>query len=602
MNLDPPASPDDLHDNLAALTLATSYARAVLVSSKDVAHSKHYPFARIHGRADEARVLREWLLGGRDAYDPDRRPLGGAALVTGFRGVGKTTLVNKVLFDVSLAGLYGFPFADAPDWGPFDRARLEKAVKAAEGGAPPTGRRTPRLYVPVHVDVANAIERRDLMERVLRRTYFALSRYQIGALRPDLMRRARLAYIRTLGKLEASTTTKVNEKLTSTLGATLEGLSKMEVTAQQEMEFAETLKLIAEDLSIEEMEDELIDLGAELSDGVHGVIDPAGRRVLGAITEARYQGYMRLRQLFYGDVGRQVHLVFIFDELDKLDDGTAAAPETADLTFTMEPALVQTRLRPDEKTVGNVAFRRPRSSGTALATTAAVIKQLKILFSTSGLSAIVIGGAVAEEQWLDEVAQRDPLLRSVFTRHVYVPQLGLDAITSMFANHTMESDKTPAALAFWTRGRYKQLLRARGAMLAKRLDDEFPHAPHEALATLLGDFGGTVLKDAIKTPPSPTTGIASAPDLETLAAVLLVTASPITRREAFGADLLRTLLIRVAIEFLDPVLQVDTLPPERAEALRQRLGEMLPSSFIEPVMNRVRDLVRAALRGPARAR
>lgn len=75
------------------------------------------------------------------------------------------------------------------------------------------------------------------------------------------MRRARLAYIRTLGKLEASAATKVNEKLTSAVGANLEGLSKLEVTAQQEMEFAETLKLVADDLSIEEMEDELVDLG-----------------------------------------------------------------------------------------------------------------------------------------------------------------------------------------------------------------------------------------------------------------------------------------------------------------------------------------------------
>ncbi|MFO0625037.1 MAG: hypothetical protein U0325_05420 [Polyangiales bacterium] len=48
--------------------------------------------------------------------------------MTGFRGVGKSTLVNKVLFDVSLAGLYGIRFADNPTWGPFVRDDLAKRV------------------------------------------------------------------------------------------------------------------------------------------------------------------------------------------------------------------------------------------------------------------------------------------------------------------------------------------------------------------------------------------------------------------------------------------------------------------------------------------
>ncbi|MFO0647805.1 MAG: hypothetical protein U0326_16320 [Polyangiales bacterium] len=443
------------------MTLATSNARAVLVSSGDVAESRNYPFAHIAGRADEARVLREWLLGGRDHYDHARRPLGGAALVTGFRGVGKSTLVHKVLFDTSLAGLYAMPFADEADWGPFDRARLAKAVESAERGKPPGRSLVPRLYVPVHIDVANAIERKDLMERVLRRTYFALSRYQIGALRPDLMRRARLAYIRTLGKLEASAATKVNEKLTSAVGANLEGLSKLEVTAQQEMEFAETLKLVADDLSIEEMEDELIDLGAELSDGVHGAVDSLGRRVMGAITDARNQGYLRLRQLFTGDVGRQVHLVFVFDELDKLDDGTPATPETNELSFSLMHGNPAVYSGPDagRPTQGSAVLRRPKASSAALATTAAVIRQLKILFSTSGVSAIVIGGRAAEEQWLDEVTHTDPLLRSVFSRRA-VPPRARRGEADVPRGH-----RGPPAPArgghLWTRGRYEVAPRAR---------------------------------------------------------------------------------------------------------------------------------------------
>lgn len=579
-------------DTLAALTLATSDAHASHVSAADAADPQCYPFAHMSGRDDEARVLREWLLGGGSIYDPERRPLGGAALVTGFRGVGKSTLVNKVLFDVSLAALYNLPFATTPGphWGPFELKSLKSAVERAEKGNPSPKGAVPRLYVPVHVDVANAIERRDLMERVLRRTYFALSRYQIGALRPDLMRRARLAYLRTLGKLEASASAKVNEKLSTTLGVNIDALSKLEVTAQQEMEFAETLKLVADDLSIEEMEDELIDLGAELSDGVHGVTGSAGRRLVDTLAHARNEGYLRLRQLFQGDAGRQVHLVFIFDELDKLDDGTTAPPETADLRFK----VAYPGARDADAADGTIGFSRPRAGTSTLTKAADVIRQLKIMFSTTGVSAIVVGGAVAEERWLDEVADRDPLLRSVFSRHVYVPQLALKDIRSMFSS---VGDHTPAAIAFWTRGRYKQLLRARGALNAGRLDDEFPHVPHEVLAKILGDFGGTDLKAASATPANPREAIKTAADLEALAAVLLVTASPITRREAFGADVLRTLLLRVAVEVLDPMLMKGLLPAsERKKKLLDRLGEMLPSDLTEEVLDRITALVLAAHR------
>ncbi|MFO0625035.1 MAG: hypothetical protein U0325_05410 [Polyangiales bacterium] len=132
------------------------------------------------------------------------------------------------------------------------------------------------------------------------------------------------------------------------------------------------------------------------------------------------------------------------------------------------------------------------------------------------MSAVVIGGAVAEEQWLDEVAERDPLLRSVFSRHVYVPQLPLPAVASMFAGFNLPPE-SPAAITFWTRGATR-LLRARGAALSGRLDDEFLHVSHASLAAILGDFGATDLKGL--TPASPVQALEHARDLEAIAAAL----------------------------------------------------------------------------------
>lgn len=97
-----------------------------------------YPFEEIVGREEEEAELRTWLLAEGSAGGP----LGGAALVTGFRGVGKTSLVNKVLFDVGLAALHGVEM-NGSDWGPFDanaRERFKKDLQPGRRRAVPIGR------------------------------------------------------------------------------------------------------------------------------------------------------------------------------------------------------------------------------------------------------------------------------------------------------------------------------------------------------------------------------------------------------------------------------------------------------------------------------
>lgn len=49
-----------------------------------------------------------------------------------------------------------------------------------------------------------------------------------------------------------------------------------------------------------------------------------------------------------------------------------------------------------------------------------VVRLLKSLFSSRYLSAIAIGGWPLENEWLEEQGEPDPMLRSVFSRHVYV--------------------------------------------------------------------------------------------------------------------------------------------------------------------------------------
>ena len=152
-----------------------------------------YPYPDFHGRLGEQRRLREWL----GATDRAVRPRGGAALVTGFRGVGKSLLVNKVLFDAGMQGLLGLAFADgdAPAderWGPFARSDLEQVIEERRLNDQAV------MFFPVRVEIADAIEPDKLFKRLLRRTYFAAAHNHLGALRPDLLRRLRFAYLRTL--------------------------------------------------------------------------------------------------------------------------------------------------------------------------------------------------------------------------------------------------------------------------------------------------------------------------------------------------------------------------------------------------------------------
>lgn len=77
--------------------------------------------------------------------------------------------------------------------------------------------------------------------------------------------------------------------------------------------------------------------------------------------------------------------------------------------------------------------------------------------------------------------------------------------------------------------------------------------------------------------------------------MLLATATPINRREAFGADALRTLLLRLATTYFDPTLHVGRPPGGARLGAPQIVAEMLPEPLHTPVMARVRSLVDAAL-------
>lgn len=495
-----------------------------------------YPYRFFVGREQAQRALRTWLLGADD-YAHAAAPRGGAALVTGFRGVGKSTLVDKVLYDVGLAGLFALPFSDREgtgrDW-PFDKSKFESRRSDITRRKPVAN--PPRLYIPIHIDVANDIKREELLERVLRRTYHTLCDYEVGDLRPDVMQRARLVYLRSLGKIEVSGATKAVDKLQTVLGATPDALSKMEVTATQEREFAEAFKFAADSLSIEESEDEVTELASSLSNVRVG----QKRSVLGAVRSALHSAWIsasaQWKEWLRGAAGTQVHLVFVFDELDKLDKGrnTDAA----------------------------------KTDGALLTNSRAVIQQLKILFSTTAMSALVIAGAQAEEDWLDEQTHDDPVLRSIFGTHVYVPQLTASELQALPG----VTEETARALAFRTRGRYKHAMRELATHGEPR-----PVGLDAKLAAITGAWGGTSLSRAA----ADVNKITQTGTLEDLVAAVMPF-TPYTRFNAFGLDTLRSVFVCEIVKHSspNPLEDLSDLPTDP-------LAWFVPSAIVGAVRERL---------------
>lgn len=490
-----------------------------------------YPFEALRGHRDsETATLVHWLLGRDPTWALERaQPLGGAALVTGFRGVGKTSLVRRAVFEAGVSALYGETRQEssAAHWGPFGKKWLARVVRQnSEAAFNLPVDRTPVLLVPVFVEVSTSIEPEALLRRLLRQLYFTAVRYRLGDFLPDLMRRIRLAYVRTLGEVGHEST----ERLQQALGITLSKLGELEVSAEQELEFSETFKLTVREISVEEAEDEIIGIGDAFAAGriakTRGLFGTSKAIVTGA-----WEAMGQLAQALRAHGGAKPHLVFVLDELDKLPGAPAQDEPAARLVGQYKESAVYD---PTEARKGEAGVRIlvPRARGSALATAAEVVARLKVLFSSRNVSAICIAGAVTERDWMEEALDPDPMLRSMFSRRVYVRPAGQAAVASALGSDSslaerMAGDTTFAArIAFASKGRFKDLFR----MMQDGSGEELSF---DRVATRLRGWGDG---DLASTPPMPIDG---AQTLDELALALTRTLST-HRQTQFALDAARS--------------------------------------------------------------
>jgi len=508
------------------ISLAAPSADPFLLTQ--AALGKPYPFAALMPHRDaENDVLVRWLLGRDPSWPQERRPqaepLGGAALVTGFRGAGKTSLVRRALFEASVAALFGEirQTSGTALWGPFSKDGLRKHLRANESRPVQLNKAisSPVLFIPVFIDVSSEIASEALMRRLLRQLYFTAVRYRLGDFVPDLMRRIRIAYVRTLGEVGYESTQRIQEAL----GISINKLGELKVSAEQEREFSETFKLTTREISVEEVEDEIVGIGDELAS--RHVASKAG--LITSATEVLQVAWLAMGSLaaeLRGHEGARPHLVFVLDELDKL-----AANEGREEVHLARVAGRIAAAGSDPFDV-SASATAPRAQGSGLRTAAQVVARLKVLFSSRNVSAICIAGAATERDWMEEALDPDPMLRSMFSRRIYVRTAGATAVAAALAAKGDEA----ARLAFASKGRFKDLFR----MVQDGTDDDLKLG---WLKSRLDGWGDGQVPDDATTPT-----ISSATTLERLAIALTVTLSD-HRQTAFALDAARSLVVGAAM-------------------------------------------------------
>ncbi|MFN0111543.1 MAG: protein kinase domain-containing protein [Blastocatellia bacterium] len=274
---------------------------------------------------------------------------GGSFLVTGYRGVGKTSFINQVIRQLEVAARWAGAFL----------GRTE--------------------VVDIYLNIARPIQPGELMHHIIRRLYDRLTEKGVyQSLDKNLQDELTLAYQRTsvnmarklaeasernFGFNEASLG---GEWLKATVKASWN--SKQSRTQNYEMSF----------------------LGYDDKAAEHDIIRLS--RLLAAGYVKPENRLTRLRRVFAGHETERTRLkiVFVFDELDKLEEFKAKAEDDS------KPVIDQ------------------------------ILGALKNLFTTSGVTFIFVAGKDLQERWLEDVGKGDSVYESVFSYDKYLPCMWAD--------------------------------------------------------------------------------------------------------------------------------------------------------------------------------
>ena len=309
---------------------------------------------------------------------------GGAFLITGYRGVGKSSFVNQVIL------------------------ALRRDLTAAGALIGPTD------LVDVYLNFARPVSAVELMFHVLRSLRHRLQELGLlDQLPADLRSDLDLACQRTSLNITSTAATQAERSLQL---AELPFTSiKLPIQAgfTRTSEQSQGLQYLAYDDKAAEYD--LVRLARRLTEGYV----PAGRRRRWPLRWLRPATGSRVK----------LKVVFIFDELDKLDEG------------------------------------RDASGGSALD---AILGNLKTLFTTSGITFLFVAGKGLQDRLLEDVGRGDSIYESVFTYARYLPALWqhAEAICDPLVAADLDA---PAGDAAETYSAFKKFLAFKGRGIPRRI-------------------------------------------------------------------------------------------------------------------------------------
>ncbi len=315
-----------------------------LVGANDVSVNANVA-ARFVGRQTELNVLAQRILFSN----------GGSFLVTGYRGVGKTSFINQVVKKLN----------DSLPW----------AKEYLEDGD--------LEIVDVYLNIARPVQPAELMHYIIRQLYDCLIKKHIYQLLDnDLRYELTLAYQRTSVNM-ARKVAEASERSFGFNEASLGGeFLKATVKASWVAKRSRTQNYEMTFLSYDDKaaEQDIINIARRLT---KGYVRPITR-------------LDSVKRIFNPTERRRVKLkiVFVFDELDKLEEFTTKVEGKGD---------------EEQKPVIDV-----------------ILGTLKNLFTTSGLTFVFVAGKDLQERWLEDVGRGDSVYESVFSYDKYLPCLWAD--------------------------------------------------------------------------------------------------------------------------------------------------------------------------------
>jgi serine/threonine-protein kinase len=271
---------------------------------------------------------------------------GGAFLITGYRGVGKTSFVNRVIHEIK----QNLPW-------------LQNKIGEMD-------------VLDIHLNLARPVTAGELMHYIIRSLYFRLSEKGIfNYLDKTQQEELLLAYQRT----SANFTRKLGLATESQMG--ISDLS----FANQIMGFIPKFSALSKKTRTEDMDFSFL-----------AYDDKSAEYDLISLSRKLRRGYTKRQNHIKNFLSRtkeatstkvQLKIIFIFDELDKLDEYK---------TKEGQPII-------DE-----------------------ILNTLKNLFSASGITFIFIAGKDLHERWLEDVGKGDSVYESVFAYNKYLPAMWSD--------------------------------------------------------------------------------------------------------------------------------------------------------------------------------